>query len=356
MTFRDFMERALYEPGRGYYEGPQSPWSEGADFVTAPQVDASVGIAVACLAQECDAALGAPQHFDLVEFGGGDGALMGDVCDALQRHAADLYQRLRVWSIEPGGASREQQQRRLAAHAGRVQWLCGIDELSLASIRGLVYSNELLDAFPVHRVVWRDDALWELFVDVDGGGFVERQMPPSTPELHDYLRFNDIALRQGQVAEICLAVRPWIEGVAARLDAGFVLTIDYGAETASLYGDSRMQGSLVCQHRYQLNAAPYERVGEQDITAHVDLGNLRRCAALYGLEDAGIASLAVFLLGFGAAAEIAAVGEGATPSSESVRRQLGLKHLLFTEIADAHRVMLLARNVAPMPFGLSRLG
>ncbi|MGD8818032.1 MAG: SAM-dependent methyltransferase, partial [Acidobacteriota bacterium] len=214
ISFRDFMERALYEPGRGYYARLQTPWSETADFVTAPQVDASFGTAVARLARECDAALGAPQRFDLVEQGGGDGALIGDVCDALARDADELYRRIRVWCIERGAAARTRQQERLAQHADRVRWLDGLAEIPIGKLEGLLFSNELLDAFPVHRVVRRDGRLRELFVDVRGDELVEREMEPSTHELADYLHSNGIDLGEGQVAEICLAVAPWVAGVA----------------------------------------------------------------------------------------------------------------------------------------------
>jgi len=356
MSFRDFMERALYEPGRGYYARLQTPWSEAADFVTAPQVDVAFGTAVASLARECDAALGAPRRFDLIEQGGGDGALIGDVCDALARDADELYRRTRVWCIERGAAARERQQERLARHVERVRWLDGLAEIRDGDLEGLLFSNELLDAFPVHRVVWRDGRLCELFVDLQGDELAERAMEPSTSELGDYLERNGIELEEGQAAEICLAVAPWIGAVAQRLRRGFVLTVDYGAETPALYGPGRPRGTLVCQHRYQLNDQPYARVGEQDITAHVDLGNLRRRGEELGLHCAGTCSLAVFLLGFGAGETIAAERGGGGDDPDAIRRRLGLRHLLFTEIGDAHRVMLQYKDVGPIAFGLDRLG
>jgi len=350
MCFRDFMERALYEPGMGYYARSHTPWSEAADFVTAPQVDASFGAAVARLARECDAALG------VLEFGGGDGSLMADICEALARDAGALYERLRIYCIERGAAARAQQRERLAGHGARVTWIDSIDEAGAGGLQGLVLSNELLDAFPVHRVVWRADGLREMFVDVESDALVEREHDPSTPALRDYLDSGGIELEEGQIAEICLAVGPWVEGVARCLDRGFVLTVDYGSETEALYGSGRLGGALVCQHRYQLNANPYQRVGEQDITAHVDLGNLRRCGETRGLDPVGTTSLAVFLLGFGAADGLGATGEADESGAAALRRRLGLRHLLFTEIGDAHRVFLQTKGVPPIPFGVDRLG
>ena len=117
-----------------------------------------------------------------------------------------------------------------------------------------------------------------------------------------------------------------------------------------------MRGSLVCQHRYQPNTEPLERVGRQDITAHVDFGNLRRRGAAVGLNVIGDASLAVFLVGFGAAESLSREPARQPPDADAVRRQLGLRHLLFTEIGDAHHAMRQCKGVAPIPFGLDRLG
>ena len=180
ITFRDFMERALYEPGEGYYSGLQTAWTDAADFVTAPQFDAAFGAAVARLAHECDAALGNPSTFDLVDFGGGDGALIADTCAALQAECPRLYRRLSVRCVERGAAARAHQRERLAAHADRVEWLDDATGLEPASVHGLVVSNELLDAFAVHRVVVRLGALREVFVDVDDGVLVECEGEPST--------------------------------------------------------------------------------------------------------------------------------------------------------------------------------
>lgn len=353
MTFREFMERALYEPGRGYYARSRSPWSEAGDFVTAPQVDAAFGEAVARMAAECDAALGAPERFDLVEIGGGDGALLADVCDALARAHPALYERLRVTGIEQGEASRERQRARLAGHLERVRLVDGFDAAS-SGWTGLVFSNELLDALPVHRVIWREGRLHELFVDWRDDAFVERAAPPSTEALAEYLNDNGIELSEGQIAEICLAVRPWVAELARRIESGYLLTVDYGADTPALYGPGRPHGSLVCQHRYRLSASPYVRVGEQDITAHVDLGHLRRCGETVGLRFGGIVGLAGFLLGFGAADGL--TEKPADNGGDAVRRRLGLRHLLFTEIGDAHRAVLQHKGAPRIRFGLERLG
>ena len=158
-------------------------------------------------------------------------------------------------------------------------------------------SNELLDAFAVHRVVCRNDSLCEVYVGVDNGMLVEREGPPSTEELASYIAANEIKLVEGQTVEICLEVATWVAMVSRVLIEGFVLTVDYGAETSALYDPERLRESLVCQHRYQLNTEPLTRVGRQDITAHVDFGNLRRCGTLANCDVIGDVAWRCSLLG-----------------------------------------------------------
>ena len=354
ITFRELMERALYEPGSGYYRRQQSPWSGPGDYTTAPQVHRAVGEAIARLAVECDAALESPSRFDLLEMGGGDGRLLRDCCDALKRSAPELYRRLAVWSVERSEPALAAQRERLAGHAERVRWLGDLNEAPADGWCGLVATNELVDAFPVHRVTWQGGRLFELLVDVDGDRFVERSAELSTERLSEYLDFNGISLADGQVAEICLAAEDWLAALDAQLRGGCLLTIDYGADSSVLYAADRRDGSLVCQRRFQLGDNPYEHLGDQDITSHVDVGNLRRRGERLGLETVGESSLTVFLLGFGAA-EGAGLAAAEGRDLQGQRDHFGLRHLLFSEIGETHRVLLQSKGVGAIRFGRERL-
>ena len=109
-----------------------------------------------------------------------------------------------------------------------------------ASFQGVVLANEFLDALPVHRIEWRDGHLLERFVDWDepAGRLVERAGEPSTPALAERLAADGISLAQGelgQVGEVCLGLDPWLDEVAAALERGLVLVIDYGHQAGALY-------------------------------------------------------------------------------------------------------------------------
>ena len=285
MTFAAFMQAALYDPQHGYYTRDSAPQRRRRDYLTAPHVHSVLGQATAALTAEIDAALGAPDPFTLVDVGSGDGELLAAICDQLQRNHPRLYGRLRLWSVEHGGEARRQQQQNVPPPPRGIRWAADLGALPATAFDGAVISNELLDAFPVHRVTCMDGELREVLVDLDGDSLNDRLGPLSDPRLLAYLQANRIRVREGQTAEICLGVDPWLRAISRRLRRGFVLTVDYGLETASLYdANQRQQGTLVCHHRYQLNAEPYCRVGDQDISAHVDFGNLRRCGRQAGLR------------------------------------------------------------------------
>lgn len=348
MLFSEFMQLALYQPGSGYYTSGRSPWGDAGDYLTAPQVHAASGICLARLASEIDAALERPDPFSLVEMGSGDGRLLAAVVATLQADYPETYSRLRVVSAEAGEVSRRQQQERVEVPPRGLTWFP--DAMGLTPdlrIEGLAYSNELLDALPVERLTVRDGRLLQCVVALEGEQLVQRFGPAATGSVFEYLRDNQVVLREGQVAEVCLQVADWVKSVAAAFERGALVTIDYGHETSALYGASRPAGTLVCQHRFELTDDPLVRLGRQDITAHVDFGNLRRVGRAHGLDDGELCSLRVFLIGLGATER----------PSDDIRAQLALRHLLVSEIADTHKVLLQTKGIAAeaVKFGRARL-
>ncbi len=167
-------------------------------------------------------------------------------------------------------------------------------------IVGVVLANEVLDALPVHRVRQRGDRLVEVAVGLEGSAFTEVEVEPSTPALADRLADEGIELADGQTAEICLALDPWIASTAAELERGLLLLIDYGAVAAELYDPVRRRdGTLLAYLRHRVHDDPYRHVGRQDLTAHVDVTAVERAAAAAGLEHLATTTQAEFLVGLG---------------------------------------------------------
>lgn len=347
ISFAAFMEAALYTPGCGYYARARSPWGPDGDYITAPQVGGALATAVAALVIEAAELMEAGHAFHLVEFGSGDGALLRALLRELATGDPSLYGRLRLICVERSTPARRHLEAVLEPPPGGLRLLAELGDLGTGErLRGAVISNEFLDALPVERLSRRDGRLVQSWIEVRDERLVESFRHPADGALEQHLQHNGVTLIEGQVAEVCPGVASWVSAVAGVLEEGVVLTVDYGHETAALYGESRLAGTLLCQRRFALSDDPLAAIGDQDITAHVDFGNLRRLGALHGLDRGELCSLRVFLIGTGPAGAIDGPGQ-----------RMARRHLLVSEIADTQRVMLQTRGarLAALRFGRQRL-
>ncbi len=304
ITFRDYMETVLYHPGLGYYATRQPMGREG-DYLTSPEVNPIFGALVAKQTLQFWELLGRPARFDLVEQGAGSGLLARDVLRWCGRRAPDFAAALRYRIVEISPELRGRQQERLAD--SDIEWL---DELPVG-IEGCLISNELVDSFPVHRVVVQDGELRELYVTNKGDRFADEAGPLSTPLLSEYFESLGLLPGEGCTAEVNLAAVDWAGEAAASVNRGFVLTFDYGYKASELYPPWRRDGTLLCFYRHNPSSDPYARIGKQDMTAHVDFTSLIAAGEAQGLDVAGFTTQARFLSNLG-------VGEGvATAARET---------------------------------------
>jgi SAM-dependent MidA family methyltransferase len=287
VSFRDFMEMALYYPGGGYYTSPGERIGTQGDYYTSPILTSLFGEMISRQLEEMWLLLG-KEAFEVVEFGAGNGALCCDIITRLKQNKA-LYEKLRYCIIEKNEIQTEQKE--LPDVVKKQQNIS-----STGSINGCVLSNELLDNFPVHLVVMQDE-LMEVFVDYRNG-FAEL-LQPASPQLKDYLHQQNIILPKGYRTEINLAATEWIKEIAATLKKGFVLTIDYGYTASELYHPGKYDGTLVCYHNHTINDQPLQNVGKQDITAHVNFSALQHWGSKYGLKCCGFTDQAHFLRALG---------------------------------------------------------
>jgi SAM-dependent MidA family methyltransferase len=175
----------------------------------------------------------------------------------------------------------------------------GLDGLAPQSVTGLFFSNELVDAFPVHRIQVTAGGTEELYVDYRDGQFVECLKPPSTTLLGQHLERLHITWSEGYRTEVNLQAMDWMEQVAQRIDRGFVVTIDYGHTAQDLYGPERKNGTFLCYSEQLTNEEPFIRVGEQDMTAHVDFSSLAAVGKEQDLHVTGFTNQMSFLMGLG---------------------------------------------------------
>ncbi len=307
IPFVRFMELALYHPHFGYYmrqpddvNHERIGWS--GDFYTSSDVHPILGEALAKQAIQIDAMMGSPEPFTVVEMGPGKGLLAQHFLSACQRGSDVFCQRLRYVLIERSPVMWEIQRRNLAPWSGKpgfVTWMETLDELPPQSVEGLFLSNELIDAFPVHRIQVTGGRTEELFVEYRDGRFVGCFKPLSTASLAHYLRHLNAKWPDGYRTEVNLLAIDWMQQVALRMDRGFVVTIDYGHTAQDLYMPERKDGTFLCYYRQQTNDDPFIRVGEQDMTAHVDFSSLAAAGETQGLHVTGFTNQMSFLTGLG---------------------------------------------------------
>jgi SAM-dependent MidA family methyltransferase len=307
IPFVRFMELALYHPLYGYYmrqsdsvEHGRIGWS--GDFYTSSDVHPILGRAIAGQARQMDEVLGCPASFTIVEMGAGKGLLARDCLAAIQAGQDGFASRVRYVLIERSPVMRNLQRQNLApwlSKPGLVTWIDSLDRLGSQGVTGLLFSNELIDAFPVHRVQVKDGRTEELCVDYQDGRFVECVKPLSTAALAHYLQHLNTVWPEGYRTEVNLLAMDWMEQVGWRMGRGFVLTVDYGHTAQDLYGSDRKDGTFLCYFRQQANDEPFIRVGEQDMTAHVDFSSLAVVGETHGLQVTGFTNQMSFLMGLG---------------------------------------------------------
>jgi SAM-dependent MidA family methyltransferase len=357
ITFARFMERALYEPRLGYYRQRADRPTDAGDFLTAPETHPIFGWTVARRIEEMWTRLGRPNPFGLIEYGAGSGTLGLSILDGLRRHGStDLLESIRYEPIESNPHRLTDLHRRFERD-GLADRLASSSPDGTAEptaseaplpVTGVILANEFLDALPVHRVVVRDGRLLELFV-VWRDRFAEFAAEPSTPELAVRLALDSVDLHQlaeGQVAEICLGLEPWLDGVAARLARGFVIVIDYGYPAAELYGPRRLAGSLLGYRSHRVVDDPLTDPGQIDLTAHVDFTALARLAEPRGLVAGGLATQSEFLVAAGLESEMQALqASPETTAEDYLRARSGIVRMLDPRHMGRFRVLTLERHV-----------
>jgi SAM-dependent MidA family methyltransferase len=348
ITFAEFMAACLYEPGLGYYTSPGRKVGAEGDFYTSSNVHQVFGRLIAREIRSMWQSMGEPGQFEIVEVGAGNGRLACDVLDTLAETDRRFYNAITFRLIEAEPSLAEQQRELLAAHGAKLAW-SSPDELAGGrfSFSGCLYSNELIDSFPVHLVEMTGAGLREVYVTAAGDELGEALAAPSTPELAEYLHRLGITLVVGQRAEINLAARTWLKSVAAALTRGFVLTIDYGYIAEELYAPHRKNGTLLCYSRHTTGEDPYVRLGLQDITSHVDFTTLIDVGDGLGLAKVWFGEQYRFLMGAGMLDELMALEARAGSEEERLKHRLALKKLMLPDggMGDTFKILIQAKGV-----------
>jgi SAM-dependent MidA family methyltransferase len=345
IDFSRYMERALYEPGLGYYTGGARKFGAAGDFTTAPELTPLFGHTLA----RTLAPVLRPPGRELLELGAGTGRLACDLLDALQELDA-LPAHYTI--LELSGELRVRQREAIAARhpalLARIRWLDALP----ASVHGAIVANEVLDVVPVHLVHWTPDGPLERCVaaappagdGVPPAAFAWVDRPIEDAGLRAAVsRLPVPADAPGYLSEVAPAAAALAASLVERLASGIALFIDYGFGRAEFYHPQRRQGTLMCHYRQHAHTDPFFLPGLQDITAHVDFTAVAEAAIGAGGRLAGYTTQAHFLLDAGIAGLL-----GRTPADQPGRylpQAAAAQRLLSpAEMGELFKVMTISRG------------
>lgn len=330
LPFDAFMALALYAPGWGYYTGERRKFGplpqSGSDFVTAPELSPHFGRA---LATQVAQALQATGTREVWEFGAGSGALAEQLLSALKNQGVALD---RYVIVDLSGSLQARQQERLQAWGAQVQWVQTLPD----RLRAVVVGNEVLDAMPV-KLLARTGGVWHERGVVRRDGLLAFEDRPTAlrPPLeiagaHDYL------------TEIHPQAEGFVRTLADRLARGAAFFLDYGFPEAEYFHPQRHMGTLMCHHGHLADPDPLVRVGEKDITAHINFTGIALAGQDAGLQVLGYTSQAHFLMNCGLLE-----GMAEAPLAERVMLQ---KLINEHEMGELFKVIGFAADTSTAPY------
>jgi SAM-dependent MidA family methyltransferase len=335
ISFARYMQLVLYAPGLGYYVAGAAKFGDAGDFVTAPE---TTPLYAQALAVQVAAILDASASREIVEFGAGSGVLAADLLNALAARGAQSLRYIIV-DVSPDlrGRQRERIGRRAPDHASRVEWA----DAPPASIDGAVVMNEVLDAIPPHVVSRRRGEWFERGV-ADGGRLHWEDRPLDDARLLA-LAAERFPATKDYISEINPAAEALVEDIGRRMTAGALLIADYGFPQAEFYHVQRSEGTLMGHYRHRAHSDPFLWPGLSDLTAHVDFTAVALAGERAGLQVAGYAPQAAFLLGCGILDLLRATGD---PASAAYLREAAAVHKLTSpaEMGELFKVLALAKS------------
>ena len=304
VTFKWFMQQALYHPKLGYYGSGRARIGRQGDFYTSVSVGRIFGELLAKQFEQMWERMNRPVSFTILEEGAHDARFAADVLSWTKRFSPDLHACLKYWIVEPNPRWQEEQQATLSVWPrNKVRWSQGLDQFELGALCGVHFSNELLDAFPVHLVTSAGGPWQENFVDVGRQGFRFVYGPPSNSQLRvtlDRMPVPELGAGVKEYrTEVNLTAPRWVEDVSKILGQGYVLAVDYGYPRDVYYLPERTTGTLATYHDHQRGDDPLAMVGECDLTAHVEFTTLAERAEASGMHLTGFTDQHHFLVGLG---------------------------------------------------------
>jgi SAM-dependent MidA family methyltransferase len=346
LSFHDWMSAALYDERAGYYNRADlMRWGRTGDYRTSPECSPLFAATFARYFAELYDSLDTPDHLTIIEAGAGSGHFARVLLETFAHDYPHVLSATRYVIDEQSGATTARAREHLATWAAQVEFR------PLARLRepvraGLIFANELLDALPVHRVVLREGCLRELCVGLDeAGAFAWVECELSTPRLAEHFARLHVTLAEGQMAEINLAAEDWLAQAATKLERGYIMLVDYGAEAAELYdGTLRPAGTLRAFQHHQLSADVLARPGEQDITTTINWTQIKRASTQAGLQLVSFMRQDEFLLQAGLLDQLERMTARLSTEAERIALRLSARDMILPAgMSQSFQVLVLKK-------------
>ncbi len=336
VSFAWFMEQALYHSEHGYYSSGRAAIGRRGDYFTSVSVGPLFGQLLAAQFVQIWQRLGQIDNFIIAEQGAQDGDFARDALGAIRSLQPAFFEALRYRIVEPFALLQDRQLKTLGQFADCVEWRRSPPDLE--PFTGIHFSNELLDALPVHLLVSTGDGWREKFVALEGDKFVFVDQPIADPTLQAFVKKLP-ARPVGYETEVNLAALDWIDHLSAKLERGHVLAFDYGFSRDEFYAPYRTAGTLQVREKHRQLPLPFEQIGQADITAHVNWTDLAERAESHGLRIDGFTDQHHFMTG---------IISQMPDLSEEPKDRRALQTLLHPEmLGRAFQVLALTKGVGP---------
>ena len=353
ISFYEWMKSALYDERDGYYCAARVRQGRAGDYRTAPEMSSLFAATFAGYFAKLFAKLGSPEQFTIIEMGAGPGEFAKGVLTTLQCEYREVFDAASYIVEEFSASSRADCVARLTEFSDRVTVRSptvregNLRELTLSEagasdgITGVIFSNELIDAFPVNRVVMRDGGLRQLFVGFDDSQFVWRETELDEP-VAAYCERIGLKLREGQIAEINLDADAFVAHAASLLERGYVITVDYGAErTALLNSVERQQGTLRAFRAHQFADDILAHPGQQDLTTTIDWTQMKEAGDRHRLRAVRFNRLDQFLSDSGLLHRIETIVQTTTDVAAAAQLTASAREMILPGgMASAFQVLI----------------
>lgn len=276
ITFADYIMQALYHPQYGYYMNDKRKIGREGDFITTSNISDIYGRFIAKWFYKKAIELNLP--FSICEIGAGTGRFAKAFMDEWKSISAEP---IHYYILEESPYHRKLQHNEIIFDEN-IKQIASLEEIF--PFNGLIFSNELFDAFPVHVIENQAGQLLEVMVAVKGDALVESLEPLKNEAIKSFLERSGLLLNDQQRIEIPLQMESMISSMAKILQRGLVLTVDYGYTNEEWMEPARRNGSLRGYYKHQQVNNILERPGEMDITSHVHFDALIKVGNQLGLK------------------------------------------------------------------------